>query len=307
MEIGVGSWSMQSIVPSPRSHTLLYSELGCEAELCEDLGIDSLWISEHHGWYDGYSPAPLVASAAALARTSRLRIGTGIVLLPFNEPNRLAQRVIQLDSLSAGRFVLGIAVGYRREEFELFGLDRRKRGQLLEEHLAVMRGIWAGVGYSPPPIWLGGGSQAACDRAARLDLGILLPPPVSVDEVSQLADRYRDAGGRFVGVFRDLWLGTTSSKAQAEVLPWLKYAHAQYAAMEGLTAESEIRSFRDKACEAAIIGTPQAAAEVLAPLVALKPELLVFRVRWASERVKRVRTCMELLTGELLPILRVIA
>jgi alkanesulfonate monooxygenase SsuD/methylene tetrahydromethanopterin reductase-like flavin-dependent oxidoreductase (luciferase family) len=303
MEIGVGSWSMQSIIPSPRAHTLLYSELADEAGYCEGLGIDSLWISEHHGWYDGYSPAPLVASAAALGHTDRIRIGTGVALLPLTEPRRLAERVVQLADLSDGRFVLGIAAGYRREEFEMLGVDRRNRGRLLEEHLAVMREIWASTGYDPM-IWLGGTGRAACERAGRLQLGILLPPPLSAEQLSDLADVYRSAGGTSFGIFRDIWLSSTVPEARAQVTPWLRYAHAQYAAMEGLTEKESIRTFRDESSQAAIIGTPETAADALSPLMALKPDLLVFRVRWASERVSHVKSCLELLARELCPTLR---
>ena len=93
-------------------------------ELCEEaelLGADSLWFSEHHGFEDGYLPQPLTFAAAAAARTTRVRLGTGILVAPLRKTAQLAEEAAVVDIISGGRLELGLGAGYRVPEFELFG------------------------------------------------------------------------------------------------------------------------------------------------------------------------------------------
>ena len=95
-------------------------------ELCEEaelLGADSLWFSEHHGFEDGYLPQPLTFAAAAAARTTRVRLGTGILVAPLRKTAQLAEEAAVVDLISGGRLELGLGAGYRMPEFELFGTD----------------------------------------------------------------------------------------------------------------------------------------------------------------------------------------
>ena len=87
----------------------------------EELGIDSVWLTEHHFCDDGYTPSPLVIGASIAERTSRLRIGTNLMLLPLHDPIRLAEDSATLSLLSGGRFDLGVGMGYRQVEFDAFG------------------------------------------------------------------------------------------------------------------------------------------------------------------------------------------
>src|SRR5512145_3220666 len=78
----------------------------------EALGFDSVWLEEHHSIRNHYWPSPLIVLAAIAARTTRLRLGTDIVVLPFYHPVRAAEDVAVLDLLSGGRVILGAAIGY---------------------------------------------------------------------------------------------------------------------------------------------------------------------------------------------------
>jgi len=78
MKIGVGLWCLQSTATAPRSFTQAYADFLEDARIAEAAGVHSLWLSEHHGYYDGYCPALLPASAAALSVTENLAVGTGV-------------------------------------------------------------------------------------------------------------------------------------------------------------------------------------------------------------------------------------
>ena len=172
------------IIPSEGGER--YADAIREAVLAEELGFDSVWLEEHHGVRDHYWPSPLLVLAAIAARTSRVTLGTDVVVLPFYAPVRLAEDVAVLQGISGGRFVLGLAAGYRPDEFALHGASLTGRGGRLEEAVGLIRALWAGeavdhagpayravgriepVAVPPPPIWLGGWGPKTIERAARI-------------------------------------------------------------------------------------------------------------------------------------------
>jgi len=98
----------------------------------EDLGFDSVWMEEHHSVIDHYWPSPLPVLAGFATRTSKVILGTDILVAPFYHPARLAEDVALLDVMSGGRAVLGVAIGYKPDEFALYGADLEKRGARFE-------------------------------------------------------------------------------------------------------------------------------------------------------------------------------
>jgi probable F420-dependent oxidoreductase len=159
-----------------------------EVTRAEELGFDSVWMEEHHAVTNHYWPSPLPVLAGFATRTSRLLLGTDIVVAAFHHPVRLAEDVAMLDVMSNGRFVLGIAIGYKPDEFALYGVELEKRGARFEEQLAIMKGLWTqervqfkGVYYTlegrlepkpvqkpHPPLWIGGWGDITLRRAASL-------------------------------------------------------------------------------------------------------------------------------------------
>ncbi len=88
----------------------------------DEAGIGAIWVTEHHGFADGYLPAPLTFCAAIAARTRRARIGTAVVISPLMPATALAEQAAVVDILSDGRLELGLGAGWRAAEFPAFGV-----------------------------------------------------------------------------------------------------------------------------------------------------------------------------------------
>jgi len=165
-----------------------YDDALAEVVRGEELGFDSIWMEEHHSVANHYWPSPLPVLAGFATRTSRVTLGTDILVAPFYHPVRLAEDVALLDVMSGGRVVLGVAIGYKPDEFALYGTDISKRGARFEEQLAILKGLWTEEAFSfkgryyqiegklepkpvtkpHPPIWIGGWGELTLGRAATL-------------------------------------------------------------------------------------------------------------------------------------------
>src|SRR5271156_1490029 len=169
----------------------LYRESLAQVEAAEQLGFDSIWLTEHHFTDDGYLPAMMPAAAAIAARTRRVTIGTFVPLAPVQHPLTLAEDGAVVDVISGGRIRLGIGQGYRQEEFDGFGVPREQRLGRTLETLEILKLAWTGERFSfdgkyfqfkdvrvlPTPVsrpypellW-GAGAPKAIRRAAKLGL-----------------------------------------------------------------------------------------------------------------------------------------
>jgi len=153
----------------------------------ETRGCIAAVISEHHTSSDGYLPSPMVLASAMAARTEQLHITLAAALLAFYDPIRLAEDMCVLDIISKGRVSYVLGLGYRPAEFEMYGVDWKRRGRIAEEKLQLLLKAKTGepfehegrrIHVTPPPVtpggpalmW-GGGSIAAAKRAGRYGLG----------------------------------------------------------------------------------------------------------------------------------------
>jgi alkanesulfonate monooxygenase SsuD/methylene tetrahydromethanopterin reductase-like flavin-dependent oxidoreductase (luciferase family) len=184
----------------------LYRAALDQAEWADRVGFDAVQVMEHHGTDDGYLPSPLVFAAAIAARTRRVRIWVSALVLPLHDPVMAAEELAVLDLVSGGRITVVVAAGYRRSEFEMFGVDFERRAWLADEGIEVMTRAWAGEPFSYQgrdvqvtprplqrpriPIVLGGGSKGSAKRAARIADGYRPSKPelvqVYLDELSRL-------------------------------------------------------------------------------------------------------------------------
>jgi alkanesulfonate monooxygenase SsuD/methylene tetrahydromethanopterin reductase-like flavin-dependent oxidoreductase (luciferase family) len=171
---------------------LSYSELyRRHIDLCveaEELGFDTIWLTEHHFVEDGYSPSMLPLAAAIATRTKRIRIGTFVLLMPLHNPLHVAEDAATIDVISNGRFDLGLGQGYVPREFTGFNIPREERSRRLREGVEIIRRLFTedtltyeGKCYTVrnaelypkpiqepyPPIWIGARSRSATERAGR--------------------------------------------------------------------------------------------------------------------------------------------
>jgi len=158
-------------------------------EWADDLGCVNVTVSEHHGSADGYLPSPIPMLAAMAARTRNTRFMIGALIAPFHDPLRLAEDLIFLDNLSRGRVDVVLAGGYVREEFAMFDVPMNERGARVAEAVNTLKAAFTGdefrfrgrpVRLTPPPtrpggpsVLLGGSSEAAARRAARIADGFI--------------------------------------------------------------------------------------------------------------------------------------
>lgn len=178
------------------------------AQALEAAGADAGYVTDHPApsadWLHGHAGLghdaldPFTTLGFVAASTERLIVHTNIVVLSYRNPFITAKAAATVQQLSSGRLILGVAAGYQKAEFDALGVDFHARGALTDQALKVIRAVWAGdpVTYeSPtinavniqarpvptptPPIWIGGGSDAAVRRAARAGDGWC---PVLADE-----------------------------------------------------------------------------------------------------------------------------
>ncbi|MEZ5169370.1 MAG: LLM class flavin-dependent oxidoreductase [Acidimicrobiia bacterium] len=179
-------------------------------EMCDwaeqnDLGY--VVFSEHHGLDNGWMPAPLTMAGVVTGRTTTLNVTAAAALVTLHDPVRIAEQLAVLDLASGGRVSIVAGIGYRPEEFTMAGVEKRRRGKILEENLQVMLKAWTGepfewkgrtVRATPRPftqphpmVMVGGSTEVACRRAARLGLPFF---PADVDE--RFHDWYADEAAR---------------------------------------------------------------------------------------------------------------
>ncbi|MEU1423477.1 LLM class flavin-dependent oxidoreductase [Kitasatospora sp. NPDC005751] len=147
------------------------------ARTVEDLGFDLLMVSDHVAITPDVAeryPAPFYEPFTTLSWlagvTGRVRLGTTVLIAPYRHPLLVARMAANLNELSGGRLVLGVGVGWARQEFAALGVPFERRGRLTDAHLADLRAAWADTasyGTARIPLWVGGNSEAGLRRAVR--------------------------------------------------------------------------------------------------------------------------------------------
>ena len=227
------------------------------AEWADGLGCVSIAVSEHHGSPDGYLPSPLTMVAAMAARTTNVRFMVAALIAPFYDPLRLAEDLLVLDHISRGRVDVIVAGGYVHEEFAMFGVPMDERGRRVTETVATLRAAFTGepfefrgrtVHVTPAPcrpggpgITLGGSSEPAARRAARIADGFIPSVPEVWEfyrEEVQLLGR-PDPGPCPIGENRTVALAEDVDKGWKEMGPFFLHETNAYGAWQ---AQDDIAS-----------------------------------------------------------------
>ncbi|MEY2460864.1 MAG: hypothetical protein QOG30_2694 [Acidimicrobiaceae bacterium] len=227
------------------------------AEWADRLGCVNIVVSEHHGSPDGYLPSPIPVLAAMAARTQNVRFMIAALIAPFHDPLRLAEDLVVLDNLSKGRVDLIVAGGYVHEEFAMFDVPMNERAKRVIETVTTLKAAFTGepfdyrgrtVHITPrpfraggPAILLGGSSEPAARRAARIADGFIPSVPdvweFYRDEVQTLGRP--DPGPSAIGENQVVVLAENPDKGWEQMAPHFLHETNAYGAWQ---AQDDIAS-----------------------------------------------------------------
>ena len=316
MRFGAGLWCLQSTATMPRHPSKAYEELSEDAQLLDRLGYDSLWLSEHHFFYDGYCPSLPTAAAAALAVTEQLHVATGMLLAPMRSAERFAAEAAALHDRSSGRFELGVGLGYRDIEFDGIGVPRAQRVQARTQVIRAVHDAAPDV-----PTWVGSALPEAVERAGRQGHGVLFSGANPLTLVRDLADAHRRGYAASVGshprprvaALRNVWVTEDGAEREA-VLDWFRASYVLYAGLgwsvpkRGQTVAMDFRAELDEALDAAvataIIGSADEVVQGLADVAEAGVDDVVFRVVIEGAPQAAVHEVLHRLAEEVMPALR---
>lgn len=339
MKFGIGYYSLQSPPHNPRNHADLYREMLTEIEAAEDMGFDSAWLTEHHFLTDGYCPSLMVTAGAIAARTSKIRIGTGILLMPLHNAIRVAEDAAVVDLISNGRFILGLGLGYRAEEFEGFGVSLKHRRRRMEESLEILLNSWKDEKFSmngthykfkdlnvtpkpvqrPIPIWIGAFTEPAIRRAARIGASLYVPAIGVIPIIKALFDMHtnmlkeynHDPGKIEKPLVREIYISENESadtvwEKVKEHITYTAKGYASWGSMvdtEGnLLSDPNDPILYDIARKQSIIGTPQECIDTIKQYTEQLPiDNLICRFKFPGISHQEAMNSMKLFVDKVLP------
>ncbi|MDT3439265.1 MULTISPECIES: LLM class flavin-dependent oxidoreductase [unclassified Pseudofrankia] len=234
----------------------------------DDLGATSILLPEHHGSPDGLLPSPLPVAAAMAARTKQVRLSIAAFIGPFHDPLRLAEDIAVVDQLARGRLDIIVVGGWARHEFDMFGVEMRERPKRVTEVVTTLKQAFTGepfefrgrtVRVTPtpcqpggPPVVMGGDSEGAARRAARIADGFVPSNPgpwdFYRDELSKLGKP--DPGPTDTGDGSHVTLSDDPEAAWERLGPyllhdWNSYVSCWfYGAEETFTPETDVAVLR---------------------------------------------------------------
>lgn len=277
--------------------------------LAEDLNLDSVYVWDHIllGSRRAFPVLDSLMTLAAVAtRTERVRLGTGVLVLPLRNPTILAKQTATLDRLSNGRLTLGVAVGWYQKEFDAVGIDHERRAHVFVQNLGILYKLWAGDILNIE-------EQPYVFRNA-----VMLPPPVQRPRPEVLIGGYVDAALRRVGQHSDGWLNYFYT-ADAFARSWTRvkeyaqaggrdpseltnisqlpicidetFEQADRRVKEFLMLNTDLPAWSECSYESAIRGTPEQCAMQLAEHVEAGVQQFVFvPYEYRADQLTRIGT-----------------
>jgi natural product biosynthesis luciferase-like monooxygenase protein len=261
--------------PAERANVDFYAELLDQVVCAEELGFHSVWFAEHH-FHDRYGvcPSPPVLMAAAAQRTTRIRLGSGIALLPFHHPLRVAEDYAMVDLLSRGRLDFGAGRAFLQHEFTGFQVAVEESRERFDEALEIILQAWRGERFSyegkyyrvcdtvlsitplqkpHPPVWVAAVSPETPTLAARKGLPILLVSAGFKAADHAMSNTLRGVLNTFAEAYTEAGHGPTLPE-----VPIVYYTHVGRSAAQTreATEKSILRYFRTVPIPPPPEGTP---------------------------------------------------
>ena len=242
----------------------------------EELGFDYIWAPEHHFTEYGFSASPMLTLAAMASVTKRVRLGSAVVVLPFNDPVRVAEEGAMIDLMSDGRFDLGVGRGFQPVEFRGFGVDQERSHEIFSEALQIIEHAWTGETVSfegkhfkidehavhprpiqqpHPPIWLAAVSAPSFEMAGMRGFNLLcsLAPGFHTAEYVQTYRRALQTGGhnaakKQIGALCMVYCADTTEQARQDFggpVLWYFRMMEKYVAWQAGKAGKPIESYEE--------------------------------------------------------------
>jgi alkanesulfonate monooxygenase SsuD/methylene tetrahydromethanopterin reductase-like flavin-dependent oxidoreductase (luciferase family) len=314
-----------------------FSETVEQARLIRRLGFDSIWGGEHHVT-PGFHYFPLLPMLQRLAsEVEGMWVGTNLVLLPLHNPVELAEVGAFLDVITGGRFMLGVGLGYRTEEFAVFKVPMAERVSRLTEGVEIIRRLWTedrvthhgrhwqldDVSIHPrplqqprPPILVGSQVPAGIARAARIADGWLVVPVPTVDEFAEQASGFaaaRAAEGLppspHICRLLEVVCAPDEDTAIRRAAPFLLEKYSAYLSwgLAGITIDPAAKpeeQLRSLAKNRFALGSPAQVIEALVAQHKAGVTHATMRVSWPGMRQDDILAGIELLGREVVPEVR---
>ncbi|MGD9805243.1 MAG: LLM class flavin-dependent oxidoreductase [Hyphomicrobiaceae bacterium] len=313
------------------------AEMVEQVRLIRQRGYDSIWSGEHH-ITDGYHYFPLLSMLNRLAAEAEgLDIGTNIVLLPLHNPIELAEIGAFLDVISGGRFLLGVGLGYREEEFAMYKVPMKERVSRLEEGVEIIQRLWSedkvtfkgrhwsfdGLTIRPrpiqsprPPVIIASQVEAGIKRAARIGDGWTAVPVTRVEgvakEVAMFSAARSEAGlppSRHIARIYEVSCAKDEQTALRRAAPFLIEKYAAYASwgLPGLKMDSSQGpedQLRGLATDRFGVGTPEQVVEALVGQHKAGMTHIAMRMSWPGMAQEDILAGIDLVGREVLPEVR---
>lgn len=309
----VGYFPCTQDAPDGKNIAGVIEELVEQAELCEEVGFDGFFFTEHHQQEDAYLPAPVLLAGMIGMRTKRIKVGTCVLLAPLYHPIRLAEDIAVVDQATRGRMVSALGIGYQPHDFDAFGVPVKQRARRTEECVEILRHAWRGETFSydskyydienvrvtpkayqdgGPPIWLAGWVPAGLERAGRMGDGWIADPIQSLPVIKDYADQYRAEAkkhGRkpYIVLMRDCVIGDNWEACVAKSEPTMTthrwyYHYGAYVKDDYIAdlEKPEDLTFEIAAKDRLIAGSPEQCLEQLQMWKeAVQPDYVMLRMR----------------------------
>lgn len=308
-----------------------------QVRAARDAGFDLIVMGQHYLSTPFAATQSLPSLARFAAEAGTMRLGATVLLLPLLNPVDVAEQVATLDVICEGRFIFGVGLGYRDEEYEAFGVQRRQRVARLVECLHVIKRLWtegevshrgrffqltnAHMVLKPmqtphPPIWFAANNDGAVERAARLGDAWVINPHAKLSILEHQMTLYRqalqEAGKPFpreLPMIKELYVGPDRHTALQECRPFLETKYQAYAAWgqdKALPAEDRFDlAFEQLVQDRFIIGDPEDCIRELRRYAdVLGVNCFIFRIQWPGMEQAKVMRTIKLLAERIMPALK---